>query len=88
VNRFAAPICLCLALAMIVAGFAVWAVEMPTDSVDLHRVRAEGNERFEKVLKEDLSAQRRTRRLLIGGLFGGAALMVVISFWSMTDRRR
>ena len=77
------PICMFLALAMLVAGFAVLAFGSPEASVELHAARAGGDEAFRDVLERDLTGRRSSRRVLIGLLFTGGALMAVMAFLTM-----
>ena len=77
------PLCLFLALAMLIAGFAIWAVESPQAKTDLHAARASGDDALRDVLEAQLHRQQLARKLLLGCLFGGSVLMVVLAFLSM-----
>ena len=77
------PLCLFLALAMLVAGFAIWAVGAPEEKVELHAARVAGDDALTEVLEAQFAQKKRTRLLLLGCLFGGSGLMVVIAFLSM-----
>lgn len=72
------PLCLLLALVMLIAGFALWATEPPQPPVELHRARAEGAESLGDVLEADLARRRRERMVLLGGLFGGSVLLTML----------
>ena len=77
------PFCLILALAMLVAGFAIWAVEPPQANVELHRARVSGDEDYRDLLEAQLARRQLARKVLVGCLFGSSALMVVVAFMSM-----
>ena len=84
-HRLIPPLCLLLALAMLIAGFAVWAVEPPEAGVDLHKARAVGDEDYQDVLEARLAQHQWARTLLVGGLFAGCVLMTVVAFLSMRE---
>ena len=77
------PVCLSLALAMIVAGFCLWTMTPPAATVDLHRAAAEGDDLYREAIEAQLSRRQRGRKLLIGSLFVGGPLMVAIAFLAM-----
>ena len=81
------PICLLLALAMFVAGFAVLAFGTPDAAVELHRARAGGNEAFADVLEHDLASRQIGRRVLIRLLLAGGVLMAATAFLVMKPSR-
>ena len=56
---------------------------MPTDSVELHRVRAAGLEDFEQALEGQLVYQQWMRAILKIALFSGSVLMIVLAFMTM-----
>jgi hypothetical protein len=86
-QQLISPLCLFLALALLIAGFAIWAVESPQPNMELHRARVSGDEEYSKVLEEQLEGQRWSRKVLLFGLFGGSAMMVVMAFVMMSVRR-
>ena len=49
--RWVPPLCLFLALATLVAGFALWNVEPPQASPELHQARVSGDEDYERALE-------------------------------------
>ena len=77
------PLCLLLALAMLIVGFTLIAVGEPEDSVQLHQARAQGDELSTETLEADLRRRRVTRYTLIGLLLLGSGLMTVTAFRSM-----
>jgi len=82
-HRLFPPLCLVLALAMAVAGFALLAVGRPEPNVDLHRATAAGDEQSQKVLESQLQRERLERQLLLGCLFAGSAVMIATAFVTM-----
>jgi hypothetical protein len=77
------PVCLFLALAMMVAGFCLWTVKPPAATVELHRAAAEGDDLYREAVETQLRHRQRGRKLLIGSLFAGGGLMVAIAFLAM-----
>jgi hypothetical protein len=86
-QQLISPFCLLLALAMLIAGFAIWAVEPPQPNMELHRARVSGDEAYSEVLEEQLKKQRWSRNALLMGLFGGSGTMVVVAFLMMSVPR-
>ncbi len=86
-QQLISPLCLLLALAMLIAGFAIWAVEPPEASMELHRARVTGDEEYSEVLEVQLEEQRWSRKVLLFSLFGGSAVMVVMAFVMMSVPR-
>ena len=82
-DKLLPPLCLVLALAMLIAGFAVLGYGSPEAGVELHSARAGGDEAFSDALEQDLVSRQLGHNLLIGLLFGGSALMVVTAFLTM-----
>ena len=82
-SRLLPPVCLLLALAMLIVGFTLITVGGPEDSVQLHQARAEGDELSTETLEVDLRRRRMTRYALIGLLLLGSGLMTVTAFRSM-----
>jgi len=81
------PLCLLLAIAMAIGGFALWAVEPPEASVELHRARAAGDDDYGDLLEDALAKRQRARSLLLGGLFGGSLVLAAAAFGTMGWRR-
>jgi hypothetical protein len=79
-------LCLLLALALLITGFALMAVEPPAASVELHSARVRGDEAYRDVLEDQLAQRQRARRILVGSLFAGSALMVLVAFLTMAPR--
>ena len=86
-QQLISPLCLLLALALLIAGFAIWAVEPPQPSMELHRARVTGDEAYSEVLEEQLKKQRWSRKALLIGLFGGSGTMVLVAFMMMSVKR-
>ncbi len=82
-QRIIPPLLLVLALALMIAGFAVLTTAAPETPIDLHRARMAGDEQLSDALEADLHRRQRNRKLLIGGLFGGAGLAIVAAFLAM-----
>ena len=82
-HRILPPLCLLLALAMAVVGFALWAVDPPEANVELHRARASGDEQYREVLEAELRRRQWTRNLLLGCLFVGSGVFAVTAFVGM-----
>ncbi len=89
--RLLPPLCLVLALAMAITGFALLATGPPEPNVDLHRATASGDEPSREVLQAELHRQQLQRKLLLGCLFAGSAVMIATAFVTMqptaADRR-
>ena len=79
-TRFLSPLCLLLALAMLIAGFALWSVERPKEGVELHRARVVGDEEYTDALERKLQQRRTARTALLFCLFGGSAAMTLAAF--------
>jgi len=77
------PLCLFLALAMIVAGFALWVTDPPEPDVEMHRAGARGDEQLREVMEDQLRNRRRQRKTLIVCLFLAGGVLLVTGFWSM-----
>ena len=86
-QQLISPLCLLLALALLIAGFAIWAVEPPQPSMELHRARVTGDEAYSDVLEDQLEGQRWSRKALLVGLFAGSGTMVLIAFLMMSVPR-
>jgi hypothetical protein len=82
-NRFLPPLCLLLALAMLIAGFALWSVDAPETSSELSRARAQGDDQYGDVLQHQLRRRQLGRRVIITGLFAGCGLMTLLAFLAM-----
>lgn len=80
------PLCLLLGLAMLIAAFAMLAVEAPADPLELHKARVTGDEAYRDVLEAGLAHRRVARTTLIVALFACSGLMVVIAFLAMTPK--
>lgn len=82
-SRLLPPLCLLLALAMLIVGFTLIAMGGPEDSVQLHQARAQGDELSTETLEADLRRRRLERYTLIGLLLLGSGLMTITAFRSM-----
>jgi hypothetical protein len=89
-RKLLSPLCLLLALASLICGFAMVAQSEPEPSLELHRARVAGQEQYREVLEEDLARRRLSRKLAIGGLFASAVLFTAAAFFTMdpSGRRR
>lgn len=79
-NRFLSPLCLLLAIAMLIAGFALWAVEAPEAGIELHRARVVGDDDYTEVMESKLQQRQSARTALLFCLFGGSAAMTLAAF--------
>ena len=86
-QKFAPPVCLFLALAALISGFAMMAVPEPEPGMALHEARVSGDEEYERLLEDDLERRRWWRRAAIGGLFAAAVLFTVTAFLAMEGSR-
>ena len=77
------PLCLLLALALAIAGFAMLAVDPPEATVELHRATAAGDDPLRDAIEEKLHRQQLTRKLVLAALFVGSGLAVVAAFLTM-----
>ena len=77
------PLCLLLALALAVTGFAVIAFGEPEANVSLHQARASGDELTTATLEDDLQQRRMSRMVMIGLLFTGSGVMTLLAFGAM-----
>jgi hypothetical protein len=82
-NRFLPPACLVLAVGMLVAGFALWNVEAPRPSVELHRASASGDEQYRDALQAQLHREQRKRKTLLVALFVGSGVFLLTAFLTM-----
>lgn len=82
-REFIPPFCLVLALMLVIAGFAVMAVEKPQPSVELHRATAQADEEYRDLLESQLERRRLQQRVMIGSFFGLAVVFAAIAYVSM-----
>jgi hypothetical protein len=82
-NRLVPPLCLFLALVMLIMAFALWSVEGPDTSAELSRARAGGDDQYGNVLEAQLKRRQLARKVFIGGLFVGCGLMTILAFLSI-----
>ncbi len=90
-HRFAAhdvlpPICLLLALATLIAAFALWNVGPPEASVELHQARTVGDEQYSDLLEAQLARRQWAHNILVGCLFASSAGFTLAAFWTMRPR--
>ncbi len=87
-NRYLPYLCLFLALASLIGGFALLAVGTPETDMELHTARTSGDVEYSERLEARLHQRQWQRRSLIGGLFGAVVLFVGAAFWAMGTSRR
>ena len=77
------PLCLVLALTMVVVGFSMLAFGPPEANIAVHEARVSGDELAKTVLEADLKQQQTSRITMIVLLFVGSGVMTVVAFGSM-----
>ncbi len=82
------PLCLVLALAALIGGFATIAVPPPEVGIDLHRARVEGEEDYQELLEERLERDRGKRIWTIVALFGSAVVLTAAGFLTLSGSSR
>lgn len=87
-DRVIPPLCLFLALAMLISGFALWANGPPEANVDLHRARINDDQEYRDLLEAQLYRRQVVRKTLIGCLFAGSAILAVAAFLTMRPAER
>ena len=85
--RFLSPLCLLLALAMLIAGFALWSVEPPEAGMELHRARVVGDDDMAEAQEAKLQQRKTSRNVLLFCMLGGSAAMTVLAFatWGRSE---
>jgi hypothetical protein len=71
---------------MLIAAFAMSAVEAPADPIELHAARVTGDDAYREVLEAGVARRRLARMTLIVALFACSGLMVVIAFVAMAPK--
>ncbi|MBN1851616.1 MAG: hypothetical protein JW829_02800 [Pirellulales bacterium] len=82
-SRIVPPLCMLLALAMVIVGFGLWVVGPPEPNIDLHRARVTGDASYEEVLESQLCRRQQHRKWLLICLFAGSGLFTVLALISM-----
>ena len=82
------PLCLLLAFALAVCGFAIWAREGPEAGTQLHTARASGDDNSRDALESHLEQKQLERRVLLGLLVTASVTMTVLGFASMRGPQR
>lgn len=82
-SSFISVICLVLSIMMLVAGFAVLAVEPAGASTTLHQARVAGDDRTREAFETQQQVRVWQRRALIGGLFAGSGMLIVLAFLTL-----
>lgn len=85
-HSLAPPVCLALALALLICGFVALSSDGPSASLDLHQARAEGDLVYQDKLETKLSNQHSNRTTMLIGLFGGSALAILLAFLLMDSK--
>ena len=90
-RRFAAhhilpPICLLLALTTLIAAFALWNVDPPEASVELHQARTIGDEQYSDLLEAQLARRQWAHIIVVGCLFASSVAFTLAAFWTMRPR--
>ncbi len=79
-DRLLSPLCLLLALAMLIAGFALWSVDPPEAGMELHRARVVGDDDMAAAQESKLEQRQTSRTILLYCMFGGSAAMTLAAF--------
>ncbi len=82
-NQLFPPLCLLLALTMLIVSFSMIAFGGPEASIELHQARASGDDTAVDVLEADLGQKQTSRVVLIVCLLLGSGVMTVLAFSSM-----
>jgi len=82
-NEIVPPLCLVLSVLLLIAAFAVLAIESPQPGIELHRARVEKDEQYRDLLEQQLERRRLQRKVLIGSLFGMAVIAAAAAFVAM-----
>ena len=83
-DRFLAPLCLVLCLALLVTAFALLSIDSPEPNVQLHRATAAGDDARREVLERDLARRVWLRRALVATLFAAALALGVGAYRSVS----
>ena len=87
-NRAIPPLCLVLAVLLLVAGFAILALDRPEPGIKLHEATAADDEDRRDALEAELERQRWKRKVLIGTVFGMAVVMAGTAFVAIRPARQ
>jgi hypothetical protein len=71
---------------MLIAAFAMLAVDAPADPLELHAARVTGDDAYREVLEAGVARRQFARTTLIVVLFVCSGLMVVVAFVAMTPK--
>jgi hypothetical protein len=83
-DRFLAPLCLVLCLALLVTAFALLSIDSPEPNVQLHRATAAGDDAQSEVLERDLARRVWLRRSLVATLFAAALALGIGAYRSVS----
>lgn len=77
------PLCLLLALLMLLAATVLLAMGSPEPTLELHRARASGDEQHRQRLEAQLENRQGAHHAAIVALFAGGILLTIIAFVAM-----
>ena len=77
------PLCFLLALAAIIAAFALLAVGLPEPDIELHRAWMSDDEDYRERMEEKLRRRQRRHIVTIGALFASGAFFTATGFLAM-----
>ena len=87
-QRLVGPLCLLLALAMVIVGFGLLAFGPPEPSAELPAARAAGDDQYADALEEEHDGQQRRRTVLLVCLFVGSVIFTVLAYTAMRPAER
>ena len=87
-KKLLSPLCLVLALAALIGGFATLAVPPPEVGIELHRARVEGEEDYQELLEGSLERERGKRTWTIVALFASSVILTAAGFLTQSGSSR
>ncbi len=85
-RSLASPLCLLLALVLLILGFASLSYDAPSAPIELHQARTVGDLAYEEQLESRLARRQFSRTVLLVGFFSGSALALALAFLLMDSK--